>query len=111
MAKATADDLGELSGVVAKGLTEVLKEGCVVGLDTEGQPIKAPASAAFFMAAITLLKNNNITADPAKNAELAGLAETLAAKRSRSKAGMQNMADTLRDAGHALERELGGPLQ
>jgi hypothetical protein len=111
MSKASDKDLGDLHGAIAVGLTTIVKEGVVIGLDDEGAPIKAAASAAYYMAAITLLKNNNITADASKNASLAGLTDTLAEKRRARKTGMTSMADALKDAGHDLERELGGPLQ
>jgi hypothetical protein len=111
MSKASDKDLGELHGAIARGLTTIIKDGVTLGLDEDGKPIKADASAAFFMAGITLLKNNNITADASKNASLAGLTDTLAEKRRARKTGMTSMADALKDAGHDLERELGAPLQ
>lgn len=86
MSKATEDDLGALHGAVARALTEVITEGVAmtvkVGEDTE--TVKAPAPASYFAAAITLLKNNNITAAKG-NAELDQLKQALENKR-RAKA-------------------------
>lgn len=67
--KASENSLAVLHGIVAEYLTAKLMTG--------------KATAAEVGAAITYLKNNSITADPATNAALAGLSETLKARRDR----------------------------
>lgn len=64
--------LGTLHGVVAEALTEAISNPGEVGL-----------SPAMLGAAITFLKNNNITASPTENAALAGLNASLAARRRK----------------------------
>ena len=61
--------LGSLHGIVAEYLTLKLSTG--------------KATAAEVGAAITFLKNNSITADPATNAALASLKGTLANRKRR----------------------------
>lgn len=66
---ATEDKLGTLHGIVAEYLSLKLATG--------------KATAAEVGAAITFLKNNSITADPATNAALANLKGTLANRKRR----------------------------
>ena len=109
MAKASESELASLHGAIAKGLTEIIEDGVTIGTDEENRPIKAAASAAYFMAGITLLKNNNITADAGKNAELSQLADALNKRRRESKQTLsQRSIDAAADQ---LERDLGGLLQ
>jgi hypothetical protein len=61
--------LGELHGLVARSLTARLEGG--------------EFTAAELGAAISFLKNNNITADASDNAELKELSATLAARRRK----------------------------
>jgi hypothetical protein len=69
---ATEEAMGELHGTVARVLTSHLSD-----------PGEAGLSAAMVGAAITFLKNNNITASPSKNKDLAALKATLGSKRQR----------------------------
>lgn len=103
MSKATEAALAELHGAVAVALT-----GAVAGTVMEGGHV-APASAAHIMAAITFLKNNNITADAASNADLAALAATLSKTRQSAKGRMSKT--TLDEVAERLDRELGGLMQ
>lgn len=105
MSKATEEDLGALHGVLARGLTEVLKEGVAV-VDKEGDIHKTPASAAYFMAAITFVKNNNITADPSTNEALSDLKSMLDAKRKAGKSGLTKRA--IESVADMIERDLPG---
>lgn len=79
---ASEEQLGNLHAVVAQALTTVIAEGQPI-VDKEGNVIKVPASAAHIGAAIAFLKNNNITASPTKNKDLAALRQTLNKKRAR----------------------------
>lgn len=83
MSKATEDDLSVLHGALANALTSVITDGVpVVVKGEEGDSVeKVPASAAYFAAAITFLKNNNITAGRG-NAELGALKAALENKRA-----------------------------
>lgn len=108
MGKATDTALGELHGAIARGLTEVVSEGAVIGLAEDGQPIRATAGAAYFAAGIAFLKNNNITADPATNAAVAGLTAALAAKRKEGKGNLS--AQAIREAAEDFDRHLGGMM-
>lgn len=67
--KANSDSLGELHGLVAAYLAAVIKTGC--------------ATPALIGAAITFLKNNSITADPATNAKLNELSQTLKERKGK----------------------------
>lgn len=67
--KASQDALADLHGNVAAFLNAIVLTG--------------KASPAFIGAAITFLKNNSITADPATNAALANLSATLAARKNK----------------------------
>lgn len=110
MSKATEDDLGTLHGAIARGLTTVIKDGVptVVKGDEGDTVVNMPASAAFFMAGITLLKNNNITADAGSNKELDDLTKALQERRQKAK-GRLSRAD-LDAAAETIERDLGGML-
>jgi hypothetical protein len=66
--------LGTLHGVVADVLTTAL---------TTALPEGAVLSPALLGAAITFLKNNNITASPSENAALVGLNTALNARRRK----------------------------
>ena len=100
MSKASEDALAALHGAVATALTGSLVER--VGED--GVPV--PPSASHIMAAITFLKNNNITADVSSNTELSDLnaaltARRAAAKQKLTKADLDRVADQ-------LDKDLGG---
>jgi hypothetical protein len=83
MSKATEDELGALHGAIARSLTTVITAGVeeVVGKGEDAVVVKGPASAAYFAAAITLLKNNNITAAQGNHA-LDALKQALANKKN-----------------------------
>lgn len=106
MTKATEVELAAMHGEIARGLTHVLKEGVpiVVGKGEEQEVIKAPAPAAYYMAAITFAKNNNITADAGTNADLQELNRQLAAKRKAKKLSLTDI-ETVADQ---LHRDMGG---
>ena len=109
MGKATDKDLGELHGAVTRLLTDVVENGVTVGLDEDGKAVKATAPAAYVVAALAMLKNNNITADASTNAELSGLAKKLAEKRAAGKHTLSPAA--LGEAAEQLERDLPGFMQ
>ena len=94
MSKATDEDLGTLHGAVAKALTTVITEGVKEVVRGRGEDadtvVEAPASAAYFAAAITFLKNNNITAAQG-NTELDALKQALENKR-KAKAPVMSQA-------------------
>ena len=73
---ATDKALGTLHQAVATGLTEALKPVPLEG----GGILQAPP--AYFAAAIAFLKNNNITADPTTNKDLAELGDALRRRRN-----------------------------
>jgi hypothetical protein len=106
MSKATEDDLATLHGAVARSLTEAVQCGSV---EVAGEKMVVPPSAAHIMAAITFLKNNNITADATSNAELSDLAAELSRTRQASKGRMSKQ--TLSDVAEQLDRDLGGLMQ
>ena len=110
MAKASEAKLGDLHGAVAELLTDAIQNGVVVGVGEDGSPIRATAPAAYVVAALAMLKNNNITADPGNNAALSGLEQALAAKRASGKTAV-NTRQALADAERQLERDLGGFVQ
>jgi hypothetical protein len=102
MSKASEEALGELHGHLAVALTTVIKDGAQV-LDREGEVKSITAPASYFAAAIALLKNNNITADPTRNADLADLEKQLSEQRQSSKSKLlSNQA-----AFEEFERQLG----
>lgn len=95
MSKATDEDLGALHGAVARALTEVIADGVTEvirgkGKDAADQVVKTPASPAYLAAAITFLKNNNITAAQG-NTELDALKQALENKR-KAKAPVMSQA-------------------
>jgi len=107
MSKATEYEMAELHGVIARGLTEALKAS--ESTDGAGVVSRVHAPAAYFMAGITLLKNNNITADSEANTDLAALQRALAEKRKLAKGRMS--AAAIDAAASVLERDLGGFVQ
>lgn len=111
MSKATEDDLNELHGEIARGLTEVVRNGVVVAVKEDGEEVRTHAPAAYFMAGITMLKNNNITASPSKNAALGDLADALAARRRSSKTKLNTGMQAIQDAQDQLDHMLGTQLQ
>lgn len=94
MSKATEDSLGTLHGAVANALTDIVANGVkevIRGRGEDGdQVVTVPASPAYLAAAITFLKNNNITAGKG-NAELDALKAALENKR-RAKAPISAQA-------------------
>jgi hypothetical protein len=107
--KATEDQLSELHRVVAEGLTDVIRNGQTVSVGEDGEPVKAAAPAAYYAAALKMLADNNITADPATNAEIAGLTKALAERHNKRRGALSKEA--LEAAAVVLERDLGGTLQ
>jgi hypothetical protein len=103
--KADERELATLHGEIARGLTGIIKDGAVVGDDGEGGVIRASASAAFYMAGITFLKNNNITADAGTNKELDDLTKALQERRQAAKGKMTRT--TVQEVAAHFERELG----
>lgn len=93
---ASKNELGTLHAAVATALTTA-----VTPIETEDGV--APPSAAHLMAAITFLKNNNITADAQTNKELQDLSKALAARRKKVKPDIAALAE----AGEDLARQLG----
>lgn len=85
MNKATEDDLSALHGALAQALTGVITAGVKEVVRKKGdepdEVVDLPAPAAYFAAAITFLKNNNITAGRG-NAELDALKKALENKRT-----------------------------
>lgn len=104
MGKATDDDLAELHSAVARSLTDAVRGAEI--LHDDGRIEKQPASAAHLAAAITFLKNNNITSDPATNQDLADLNRALTEKRRKSKLGLLE----IQDAVDKLGLEMGGVM-
>jgi hypothetical protein len=74
---ASEDALGQLHATVAQVLTSAI----------QGEEV----TAATLAVAVTFLKNNNITADPSSNAELAELTAALAARRKDGKGKLKEM--------------------
>lgn len=109
MSKATDAELSALHGAIARGLTEVVTAGVVAAVKEDGEEVRTAAPAAYFMAAITLLKNNNITADAEQNSDLAELNRALAERRANAK--RKFTARDIEEAASALERDLGGMPQ
>lgn len=79
MSKASEAELSKLHGELARGLTDIIKDG--IEVPTKEGSVKVTAPAAYFGVAVALLKNNNITADPEKNEELKELNDKLKARR------------------------------
>lgn len=108
MTKATEHELAVMHGAIARGLTDILTEGVdvvVKGRDGEAEIVKTPASAAYYMAAITFAKNNSITADAGTNAELDALSKALQERRQAAKGKMSR--PTVEAVAEQFERELG----
>lgn len=97
MTKATENDLGALHALVAKAL----KAKVISPLFVEGEAVAGTeglgASASDLAAAITFLKNNNITADPDQNSDLAELKTALEARRKNSKLSLLANQDAAAD--------------
>lgn len=91
MTKATEQELAALHGALARGLKDIITDGAEVA--TKEGTVKVTAPAAYFGAAVALLKNNNITADPTTDEGLRGLAEALQAKRTARKKSMVNFEE------------------
>jgi hypothetical protein len=96
MSKATETELAELHGSIARGLRSIIETPTESG----------PASAAYFMAGLAMLKQNNITADPEQNSDLKALADRLTAKRQKSKTDLLARSDMLDSAANQFEHEL-----
>lgn len=71
--KASAGAMADLHGVIAEYLTLRIRSG---------RPPDGLVNSA-----ITFMKNNNITSDPATNEKLQGLAQSLKEKRSKKLTG------------------------
>jgi hypothetical protein len=99
----TEGELSELFVAAVSGLKTVLVNGVTVQKGEE--TITTTAPAAYFAAAIAVLKNNNVTAAK-DNEHLKGLRDELAARRSKAKNAINSR--TLADAAEQLERDLGG---
>jgi hypothetical protein len=115
MSKPTTEDLGELLGAVTATLIEAV---AVQDVETEKGGVQRVLPApAFLAAAITLLKNNNITADVSRNESLAKLNEQLAErgrarKRATTRPGVgDEVVQREIDRLHAQWQEEGGSLQ
>lgn len=110
MSKATESELADLHGVIATTLKEVILEGStvVVGKGDDAVVEKVTASAAYIMAGIAFLKNNNVTADPGSNKELDDLQKAIAERRQRSKERMSKR--TIEQVAETFERDLAGGL-
>lgn len=80
--------LGELHGLVARSLTSRLESG--------------EFTAAELGAAISFLKNNNITADATDNVELRALSDQLAARR-RKKVSQSTLDEAAEAFGASME--------
>ena len=80
MSKASEAELSLLHGELARGLTAIIKDG--VEVPTKEGSVKMTAPAAYFGVAVALLKNNNITADPTTNKDLAELGDALRRRRN-----------------------------
>lgn len=105
MTKATEAELSALHGALARGLTEIIKDGVDVPLKG-GDVVKVAAPAAYFGVAVALLKNNNITADPEKNEELRDLNDKLQARRQSKRTEL----NFRRAAEDFAEKHLGGDM-
>lgn len=101
MSKASEQELAALHGAVARKLAEIIRG--------PEDPEAAPAPAAYFAAALAMLKQNNITADASKNEELDDLSRALQEKRKQNKGKLSDR--NLDEARAQLERDLGGFMQ
>lgn len=107
MSKASEEKLNTLHNAVADALATRLEAPII----HEGQKIEGTeglgCTAADITAAIAFLKNNNITADPAQDEGLKGLADALAKKREDAKRGLRSIKGGLEDAAEQFERAIG----
>lgn len=71
--RASDDALGELHSAIATELTTVIKAG---EIDPE-TGLRKPAAASYFMAALKMLKDNNIQAKPVEGSPIQGLLESI----------------------------------
>lgn len=106
---ATVEKLGELHSKVADALAEIITEGVTVGLTEEGTPIKGTAGAAYFAVAVSMLKNNSITAS-ADSTGLKNLRDKLEARRKVAKGGSTLNRQDMAAAIETMERDLGQPF-
>lgn len=108
MSKASEADLADLHGTIARTLADVIAEGStvVVGRGDDATVEKVTASAAYIMAGIAFLKNNNITADAGSNEELDALQRAVAERRQRSKERLSKR--TIERVADQFERDLSG---
>lgn len=111
MSKASEEQLGELHRVIAEGLTDIIRDGAVINVKEDGTEVRGSAPPAYFTAGISMLKLNNITADPSTNEALTDLAAALQKKRGQAKTDMANNHRDLEAATEQLERSLGGLMQ
>jgi len=102
MTTATENELGEMHGEVARQLTKIIRDG--VEVDKGEAVVTVTAPAAYFAVAVTMLKNNNVTAAK-DNEALKGLRDELAARRAKAKGKLN--ARVLEDVGAELDRQLG----
>lgn len=105
MGKATETELAELHSTLTRTLTQAVKPQEIIQED--GRIDVIMPAAAYLTAAIMHLKNNNITADPETNSDLAELNKTLAERRKRKKLSLSDMSEVV----DALERDLPGHMQ
>jgi hypothetical protein len=96
--------LGELHAAVATAFSDQVKGFTEIGEDGKERVIRP--SPALLGAAVTFLKNNNITADVEGNSALRDLNEKLAARRNKKlpQAALDQAAD-------AFSERFGGTLQ
>lgn len=104
MSKASEAALGDLHAAVAVAL-----KNAIDATGDDGKPIVA--SAAHLAAAITFLKNNSITADPATNGALDDLKKTLADKRQNAKGKLKANLAAADDLAQMLPGLVPGSLQ
>ena len=100
--------LGTLHEAVAGALQEQVEGFTEVEVLPDGteREKKVRPSPALLGAAIAFLKNNNITADPTGNAEMANLKEALAKRRSK-----RSTAAELDAAAELFAQSVDGPLR
>ena len=103
MSKASEAALGELHAAVALTLANAI---AAPRFTDDGNPIEGTegmaCSAATLSAAITFLKNNNITADADTNVGLADLKRALESKRKDQKARMAGNKSAATDLEYRL---------
>lgn len=93
---ATEEVMGTLHGTVARVLTAAISSEDV--------------NAALLGAAITFLKNNNITASPSNNKDLAALKTELGKKRQRKELTSRSLKEAA-DTFEQMQGANGMPLQ